>query len=43
MKEILQEIDLLRVGNALLNITVSTYAHRRIHLRRRHEHLHHHQ
>jgi len=25
MKAILQEIDLFRVGNALLNITVSTY------------------
>jgi len=42
MKAILQETDLFRVGNALVNITVSTYVHSKIH-HRRHHHLHHHQ
>jgi len=39
----LKETDLFRLGNALLNITESTYVHSRIHHRRRHHHLHHHQ
>jgi hypothetical protein len=41
MKAVLQEIDLFRVGNALLNITVSTYVQSRIHHRRRHHHHRH--
>jgi len=44
MKTNLQEIYLFRVDNALLNITVSTYVHSRIHhRRRRHHHYHHRQ